>query len=222
MYSEPYTILSTKKTHGSSCYSGLVASKITKKLFLEKTSNNVKTMPWLYNYNRRTNTHGSIFYLKIFDGFRNVRVAYNKQNKNLESYAQRLDVGSVVYVGAYQLGSYVYCFNNSLKKSVYATSAGSYCTVMVLNENSNTADIKLPSGAFVKTSIYDLCVVGRCSNIFAKHQILGKASNTFFLKKKKISVRGVAKNPVDHPNGGRSKVKKPFRNVWGAVAKKNK
>ena len=27
--------------------------------------------------------------------------------------------------------------------------------------------------------------------------------------KKKITVRGVAKNPVDHPNGGRTKAKQP-------------
>lgn len=33
--------------------------------------------------------------------------------------------------------------------------------------------------------------------------------------KKKIIVRGVAKNPVDHPNGGRTKVKQPERSPWG-------
>lgn len=29
------------------------------------------------------------------------------------------------------------------------------------------------------------------------------------------SVRGVAQNPVDHPNGGRTKTNKPERSPWG-------
>jgi large subunit ribosomal protein L2 len=36
------------------------------------------------------------------------------------------------------------------------------------------------------------------------------------------SVRGVAQNPVDHPNGGRTKTNKPERSPWGWVAKKGK
>ena len=39
---------------------------------------------------------------------------------------------------------------------------------------------------------------------------------------KKIMVRGVAKNPVDHPNGGRTKAKQPEKSPWGWVAKLNK
>lgn len=39
---------------------------------------------------------------------------------------------------------------------------------------------------------------------------------------KKINVRGVAKNPVDHPNGGRTKAKQPEKSPWGWVAKFNK
>lgn len=41
-------------------------------------------------------------------------------------------------------------------------------------------------------------------------------------KKKKITVRGVAKNPVDHPNGGRTKAKQPELSPWGWIAKRNK
>jgi hypothetical protein len=32
-----------------------------------------------------------------------------------------------------------------------------------------------------------------------------------FSKKKKIYVRGIAKNPVDHPNGGNTNTKQPLR-----------
>lgn len=33
----------------------------------------------------------------------------------------------------------------------------------------------------------------------------------FIFKKKKKSVRGIAKNPVDHPNGGRANTKQPMK-----------
>jgi ribosomal protein L2 len=35
-------------------------------------------------------------------------------------------------------------------------------------------------------------------------------------------VRGVAMNPVDHPNGGRTKSCSPELSPWGWIAKKNK
>lgn len=31
----------------------------------------------------------------------------------------------------------------------------------------------------------------------------------------KSKVRGVAMNPVDHPNGGRTKTNQPEKSVWG-------
>lgn len=35
-------------------------------------------------------------------------------------------------------------------------------------------------------------------------------------------VRGIAKNPVDHPNGGRANTKGSFKTPWGSYAKANK
>lgn len=48
-----------------------------------------------------------------------------------------------------------------------------------------------------------------------------KAQQTKFLGFKS-TVRGVAQNAVDHPNGGRTKTNKPERSPWGWVAKKGK
>ena len=36
------------------------------------------------------------------------------------------------------------------------------------------------------------------------------------------TVRGIAKNPVDHPNGGRSNTKQPLKNKFFKIAKNNK
>ena len=46
--------------------------------------------------------------------------------------------------------------------------------------------------------------------------------NQYASPKKKIIVRGIAKNPVDHPNGGNSNTKQPLRTPWAKIAKKNK
>jgi large subunit ribosomal protein L2 len=63
---------------------------------------------------------------------------------------------------------------------------------------------------------------GRVSNRFFKYTRYGSAKASIKKKKKIISVRGVAMNPVDHPNGGRSNTKQPLKNPWGKIAKKGK
>jgi large subunit ribosomal protein L2 len=68
--------------------------------------------------------------------------------------------------------------------------------------------VKLPSGKlyyFIKTT---RCFIGKSFNFFNNKFIEGKWGFSLH-KKKKISVRGVAMNPVDHPNGGRTKAKQP-------------
>ena len=44
------------------------------------------------------------------------------------------------------------------------------------------------------------------SNIF-----INNCNNVTYKSVKKVIVRGIAKNPVDHPNGGNSNIKKPFK-----------
>lgn len=66
--------------------------------------------------------------------------------------------------------------------------------------------------------------------LFKKSVFLHKSS--FFLgmpskeKSTKIGitsrVRSIAKNPVDHPNGGRASTKGSFKTPWGSIAKHNK
>lgn len=49
--------------------------------------------------------------------------------------------------------------------------------------------------------------------------------NTYFKSKsfnKKPSVRGIAKNPTDHPHGGRTNTIRSPQTPWGYTAKNNK
>ena len=64
-----------------------------------------------------------------------------------------------------------------------------------------SSGVRLPSGSQLKR-------VGSfiAANFSKKHTaLLGKKSSTFFFKKKRISVRGVAKNSVDHKHGGKGR-----------------
>jgi large subunit ribosomal protein L2 len=74
--------------------------------------------------------------------------------------------------------------------------------------------IKLPSDHiyhFIKTV---RCFIGKNYNFLVNKFIEGKWGFSLH-KKKKINVRGVAMNPVDHPNGGRTKAKQPEKSPWG-------
>ena len=61
-------------------------------------------------------------------------------------------------------------------------------------------------------------------SFFSRKEGFFKRKNVFrfykYVQKKKV--RGIAKNPVDHPNGGSSKVKKPFLNKYFKIAKYGK
>jgi len=61
--------------------------------------------------------------------------------------------------------------------------------------------------------------MGRNINLLKKFSRSSKAGDSF-LRGFKSKVRGVAMNPVDHPNGGRTKTNQPEKSVWGWIAKK--
>ena len=103
----------------------------------------------------------------------------------------------------------------------YARSAGTFCSLLNLNFEKNTAKIVLPTGKIKTISIYCFVTLGRSSNIFHKLEFYTKAGyyrNRGF----KSNVRGVAMNPVDHPHGGRTKTSSPEFTPWGKIAKRNK
>jgi len=98
-------------------------------------------------------------------------------------------------------------YNIKINNTVfYAKSYKSQFKVNSLAKNTIT--IQLPSQQIL---------------VFPKFQLTGYQSNILRKSKKiKIKVRGIAKNPVDHPNGGRTNVKNPLRTPWGFIAKSSK
>ena len=80
-----------------------------------------------------------------------------------------------------------------------ARSAGS--STQIVGKSDGYVAIKLPSGEQRKVREECRATIGVLSNIDKKNQKLGKAGRKRWLGVRP-SVRGVAMNPIDHPNGG--------------------
>jgi large subunit ribosomal protein L2 len=89
-----------------------------------------------------------------------------------------------------------------------STSPGTFCQVVDFFLEYNLVKVVLPSK---KTTLFkgsSFVLLGKNSQQQQKFCCIGKAGtniNTGF----KPKVRGVARNPVDHPHGGRTKTNKP-------------
>lgn len=78
-------------------------------------------------------------------------------------------------------------------------SAGSSATVMSVDEGY--ANVRLPSGEIRRVNENCFATIGQVGNVEHEKIILGKAGRSRHRGIRPIT-RGVARNPVDHPNGG--------------------
>ena len=86
-----------------------------------------------------------------------------------------------------------------------AKAAGTFCKILFLNIENLYTFLITPTKSRRRVHLLSSFTYGRAHNIWQK----------------KINY-GIAMNPVDHPNGGRTNTKRPLKNPWGAPAKKNK
>ncbi len=101
-------------------------------------------------------------------------------------------------------------------------SAGGSATLMSRDEGY--AQIRLPSGEIRKINEECYATIGQVGNTEHENVILGKAGRTRHRGHRGIT-RGVARNPVDHPNGGGAGKSKSgggwqqLTSPWGLLAK---
>lgn len=119
----------------------------------------------------------------------------------------------------YRYGIFSNIFFKNTKK--YSLANGTFCQVIDMFVDYNLFKIVLPSKKTKLVSGWCFVIVGRNSKIESKFTFLGKAGSKL-LTGLKSKVRGVARNPVDHPHGGRTKTNQPEVSIWGWVAKRNK
>ena len=85
------------------------------------------------------------------------------------------------------------------KGAQIARSAGSSAQLQA--REGNFAHIKLPSGEVRLIPVDCMATIGQVGNIERESIVIGKAGRKRW-QGKRPKVRGVAKNPVDHPHGG--------------------
>ena len=97
-----------------------------------------------------------------------------------------------------------------------ARSAGTY--VQLVGRDAGYAILKLASGETRRVRAECMATIGAVSNPDHGNTVTGKAGRSRW-KGKRPSVRGIAMNPIDHPNGGRTNGGKHFATPWGKPTK---
>jgi large subunit ribosomal protein L2 len=132
---------------------------------------------------------------------------------------QKVDVkpGNAMPLAAMPIGTIVH--NVELKPGAggqLARSAGSF--VQLVGRDSGWAVLKLNSGETRRVRADCMATVGAVSNPDHSNQIVGKAGRNRW-KGNRPTVRSIAMNPIDHPNGGRTKGGKHWATPWGKPTK---
>lgn len=171
---------------------------------------------------RRINQYGQILKI-LYDCNRTAFIGLIIYNNGINSFiiiAANLKINDIIYCGsAYQFGELnskymgwnvplknigLFSIISNIEKvpfcgSTLARSAGT--SSLLIGKANNNAILKLNSKWELKLNIACIATIGHNSNIKHKFNIIGSAGknrNLGFRPK----VRGVAKNPCDHPHGG--------------------
>ena len=97
-----------------------------------------------------------------------------------------------------------------------ARSAGAF--VQLVGRDAGWAVLKLNSGETRKVRAECMASIGAVSNPDHTNEVTGKAGRTRW-KGTRPTVRSITMNPIDHPNGGRTKGGKHWATPWGKPTK---
>ena len=152
-----------------------------------------------------------------YDPNRNARIALLCYKNGLKKYIlcpRSLKIGTILYSGndvpieignampleSVPLGSIVHNVELTLGKgSQIARAAGTYAQLIA--KEGNFVTLKLPSNEVRLVNKRCYATLGQVGNVDNINITLGKAGRSRWLGKKP-KVRGVVKNPIDHPHGG--------------------
>lgn len=170
----------------------------------------------IISFNRSQNIEGYVSKI-VYDPNRSANIAYIKQDlkeyfilspEGLQinhyiksSFDAELKIGNSLPLSQIPIGSLIH--NISLKpngKGQLIRSAGTSAQ-LIQKINNKYAKIRLSSGELKLILLSCYATLGVVSNINHKKIKLGKAGRSRWLNRRPV-VRGVAKNPVDHPHGG--------------------
>jgi len=172
-----------------------------------------------------------------YDPNRTAYIALVKYADGEQSYIlapQRLAVGDTVMSGqsvdvkpgnamplsAMPVGTIIHNIETKPGKGgQLARAAGTYA--MLAGRDQGYALLKLKSGETRMVRAECMATVGAVSNPDHVNEIIGKAGRARWMGMRPVS-RGIARNPVDHPNGGRTNGGKHWATPWGKPTKGKK
>ena len=128
--------------------------------------------------------------------------------------------GNSMPLGAIPVGTIVH--NVEMKPGAggsLARAAGTYA--MVAGRDQGYVLLKLKSGETRKVNASCMASIGAVSNPDHVNEVIGKAGRNRWKNFRPVS-RGIARNPVDHPNGGRTNGGKHWATPWGQPTKGKK
>ena len=169
-----------------------------------------------------------------YDPNRTAFIALIKYEDGTQAYIlapQRLGVGDTVVAGAkvdvkpgnamplasMPVGTIVHNIELKIGKGgQLARSAGTYA--QIVGRDQDYVIVRLNSGE--QRLVHGRCrgTIGAVSNPDHMNTVVGKAGRTRMLGRRP-TVRSIAMNPVDHPNGGRTKGGKHWATPWGKPTK---
>jgi large subunit ribosomal protein L2 len=97
-------------------------------------------------------------------------------------------------------------------------AAGTYSQLLRNDFHKNICYVRIRRQIIKILNFKNLVTLGRVCNKLFSDYFLGKAGR-MILKGKKPIVRGIAMNPVDHPNGGRTPGGKVYRSYTNCIAR---
>jgi large subunit ribosomal protein L2 len=129
--------------------------------------------------------------------------------------------GSILELAQLRQGDIVSSLSASGRVCFWGRSPGSGSRLLYLSSCKKFALLSLPSGCSLRLRAASQARLGGLS--MRDHRLERRASGGFSRREGfRPHVRGIAKNPVDHPNGGRSNSPSPSMSPWGWVAKKGR
>jgi large subunit ribosomal protein L2 len=159
-----------------------------------------KILRFEYDPNRKINialicyANGILSNILAVENIKKNKRIYNTDIKSL------LKIGNTSLLSFLNEGSFLNGISTSfIKDTILVRSAG--CQAILLKKYNNVCLVSLPSKEQILLSSSNIATLGRLSNIkhnFTKYYKAGQKR----LLGKKPRVRGVAKNPIDHPHGG--------------------
>jgi large subunit ribosomal protein L2 len=170
----------------------------------------------MIDFHRKSTIAGKVATIE-YDPNRNARIAllhYQDGSKKYIVCPRSLKVGMNVYSGndvpievgnampleLIPLGSIIHNVELTLGKGgQIARAAGTYAQLIA--KEGNFVTLKLPSNEVRLVNKRCFATLGQVGNVDSINITLGKAGRSRWLGKKP-KVRGVVKNPIDHPHGG--------------------